>query len=414
MSDNIRNAANQILEYMESKGKPPSTIKQYRQVYDAFCRWLAVNQIIDVGEEICIDFIEERTGHRLDYLTAAPAPNAVMIKRRPLYYLMTYLRTGIIDLVTPITKSRSLRCPSCFKQDLDLYIEQCAKRGNSERTLTKVQYALIPFLIHLEARGTLHSSDISFGDTASFIVSIRDLAGKSKCYTVGALRNYLTCLAEEGLADPSLASRLPKQRHIRHTGLPHIWHADEVKALLDVIDRKSAIGKRDYAMILIAAKLGLRAGDIRALEISAFDWTARKISLNMQKTRRLLELPLLDDVGWAVIDYLRHGRPVTDSTRVFVRHRAPFDDFGSITSIDTRLYRYCEKAQLVFPEGRRHGLHSLRSALAKTLLEGDVCIPVISEILGHRDTKTTGIYLKVAVESLRICSLDTEEAFDAK
>lgn len=414
VTDNIRKAIEHILEYMEKEGKPPSTVKQYRQTYDSFYLWLSENCITIISEKACIEFIEERTGYRIGELPLGPLPRTVQRKRRPLHILRNYLDIGEIDLITPIVAPRSHICPECFHEEFLLYLDLCATRGNAERTLTKKQYALIPFLEYLEKSGVVDSSDISFADTAAYLISIDNLAAKSKCYIVGTLRNYLSFLGTEGLTDPALATRLPKQRHTRHGDLPHIWHVDEIKALLAVIDRKSAIGKRDYAMILIAAKLGLRASDIRALEITSFDWTAHKICVTMQKTGHAIELPLLDDVGWAVIDYLKNGRPETTSTRVFVRHRAPFDNFGGVSSIDTRLYRYCRLAGLDFPDGRRHGLHSLRSALAKTLLENDICIPVISEVLGHQSTKTTGIYLKTAVENLRICSLDTEEAFDGK
>ena len=115
-------------------------------------------------------------------------------------------------------------------------------------------------------------------------------------------------------------------------GSPYPWTAVEVRLVLDQIDRQSAIGKRDYAMILLTARLGLRVGDLRRLELGWFDWRAKTLALTQHKTGLPLRLPVPGDVGWAVIDYVRHGRPEAGCAQVFVKHRYPFTAFGSSTS----------------------------------------------------------------------------------
>ena len=100
-----------------------------------------------------------------------------------------------------------------------------------------------------------------------------------------------------------------------------------------MIDRQSATGKRDYAMILMTARLGLRISDLRRLELGDLDWRAKTITIVQHKTGRPLSLPLLDDVGWAIIDYIRHGRPETACPKVFIKHRHPFDAFGGSSSV---------------------------------------------------------------------------------
>ena len=104
-----------------------------------------------------------------------------------------------------------------------------------------------------------------------------------------------------------------------------------------MIDRQSATGKRDYAMILMTARLGLRISDLRQLELGDLDWRAKTITIVQHKTGRPLSLPLLDDVGWAIIDYVRHGRPETACAKVFIKHRHPFGAFGCSSSIACRL-----------------------------------------------------------------------------
>jgi integrase/recombinase XerD len=177
-----------------------------------------------------------------------------------------------------------------------------------------------------------------------------------------------------------------------------------------VIDRRSAVGKRDYAMILLTARLGLRICDLRHLELGDLDWRAKTLTIIQRKTGRPLSLPLLDDVGWAVIDYARHGRPETACAKVFIKHRHPFDAFGGSSSIASRLSRHAARAGIEFPPGQARGMHSLRGALAVAMIGNGAPIPVISAVLGHASSDTTqAYYLRFDTERLRCCALDVED-----
>jgi integrase/recombinase XerD len=177
-----------------------------------------------------------------------------------------------------------------------------------------------------------------------------------------------------------------------------------------VIDRQSATGKRDYAMILMTARLGLRISDLRQLELGDLDWRAKTITIVQHKTGRPLSLPLLDDVGWAIIDYVRHGRPETACPKVFVKHRHPFDAFGSASSVACRLSRHAARAGIEFPPDQACGMHSLRGALAVAMIGNGAPMPVISAVLGHASSDTTqAYYLRFDTERLRCCALDAED-----
>ena len=207
----------------------------------------------------------------------------------------------------------------------------------------------------------------------------------------------------------NLATSLPHVRILRNAFIPHAWETDDVRKLLASIDRDSTKGKRDYAILLIITHLGLRVSDIRNMKLSCLNWNRKTITLSMQKTRRSLELPLLDDIGWAIIDYLKNGRPQTVCDRLFVRHRAPFDSFGENASFYNELHRYMQVAGITPPAGVHCGLHSLRSTFARNMLEAKTPLPIISEVLGHVNINTTSIYLKIDLEGLRKCALDPEE-----
>ena len=230
-----------------------------------------------------------------------------------------------------------------------------------------------------------------------------------------ALADFLRHLHQAGQIREDLAQRLPPQRYPRRgASAPYLWTAEDVRLVLNQIDRQSAIGKRDYAMVLLTARLGLRVGDLRRLELGWFDWRAKTLALTQHKTGVPLTLPLPGDVGWSVIDYIRHGRPDADCPQVFVKHRYPFTAFGSSTSAGCRLRYYARRAGVVFPAGRSHGLHSLRGALAVAMLQTDTPPPVVTAVLGHAAGKTTAaLYLRLDTEHLRRCCLDVEDVLTA-
>ena len=205
-----------------------------------------------------------------------------------------------------------------------------------------------------------------------------------------------------------IAGCLPKVRILRDAFIPSVWKDGDVRKLLNSIDRKNPIGKRDYAIILIVARLGLRVSDIRSLKMADLNWDRKLLSIVMQKTRQPLGLPLLEDVGWAIIDYLKNGRPQTASKNIFIRHIAPYNGFSDGNSFDKMLAVYMNKAGIVM-RGQKHGLHSLRSTLASLMLENGTPLPVISEALGHQNINTTSIYLKIDMKGLRCCTIDPEE-----
>jgi site-specific recombinase XerD len=196
---------------------------------------------------------------------------------------------------------------------------------------------------------------------------------------------------------------------MRNAFIPSVWKNEDVKRLLDSIDRYNPQGKRDYAILLLVTRLGLRVSDIRSLKMSDLNWNRKVVSLIMQKTKQPLELPLLDDIGWAIIDYLKNGRPQTVSDRVFIRHKAPYDGFNDHNCLSKTLGRHMNRAGIDM-RGQKHGLHSLRSTLARVMLENGTPLPVISEVLGHQNIQTTSVYLKIDMDGLRNCVIDPEEA----
>jgi integrase/recombinase XerD len=309
------------------------------------------------------------------------------------------------------------RCPARFRAARDEYLAACRRRGNADASVATKQRAADLFLAYLDEVGRETLDEAEARDLAGFWArrQRRGYAPKTTGSLRSALADFLRHLREAGQIREDLAGRLPPQRYPRRgESAPHPWTAKDVRLVLDQIDRQSAIGKRDYAMILLTARLGLRVGDLRRLELGWFDWRARNLALTQHKTGLPLTLPLPGDVGWAVIDYIRHGRPEAGCPQVFVKHRYPFTAFGSSTSAGCRLGYYARRAGIVFPAGRSHGLHSLRGALAVAMLQTGTLPPVVAAVLGHAAASTTAAhYLRLDTEHLRRCALDVEDALDA-
>ena len=270
--------------------------------------------------------------------------------------------------------------------------------------------AVSRFLGYLDEVGAGDLAVLSVRDVSGFLLRQRGLRRKTIAGMRSCLADFLAFLAATGRTPASLADRLPPHRHLRHESEPHLWTAEEIRRLLAVIDRQSATGKRDYAMILMTARLGLRISDLRQLELGDLDWRAKTITIVQHKTGRPLSLPLLDDVGWAVIDYVRHGRPETACAKLFIKHRHPFDAFGCASSVACRLSRYASRAGIEFAPDQVCGMHSLRGALAIAMIGNGAPMPVISAVLGHACSDTTqAYYLRFDVERLRCCALDVED-----
>ena len=163
-------------------------------------------------------------------------------------------------------------------------------------------------------------------------------------------------------------------------------------------------GIRDYAIILLIARLGLRSSDVANLRFSNIDWESDRIRLTQVKTGNPLELPLLSDVGEAIINYLKNARPKTESDHVFIRVQPPYTEFRS-GAVGALVQEHLLRSGIHL-EGRKTGSHALRHSLASRLLEHEIPLPVISEILGHVNTQTTMTYLRIDINELKKCALE--------
>jgi site-specific recombinase XerD len=216
-----------------------------------------------------------------------------------------------------------------------------------------------------------------------------------------ALRSFLRFGRYRGDIDKDLAACVPAVANWKQSTIPRAIPAAQVELLLSSIDRKTAVGRRDYAIILILARLGLRAGEIKALKLGDLDWREGLITVR-GKSGRYSQLPLPADVGAAIADYLRNARPTAESRCVFLRARAPAGTFRSECAIACIVKHALERAGIDTP---RKGAHQFRHGLASQMLQQGATLSEIGELLRHRSPQTTAIYAKVDLVSLATLAL---------
>jgi len=166
----------------------------------------------------------------------------------------------------------------------------------------------------------------------------------------------------------------------------------------------TASGKRDYAILLLLATYGLRAGEITRMRLEDIDWRGERIRITQSKTGCSSELPLMAPVGEAIIEYLRRARPQSEHREVFLRHRAPYTPFACGSCLTSMVNRRLRSTGLPF--AGKHGTHAFRYARAVSLLRASVPLKAISDVLGHRSSSSTDVYLKLATDDLRDVGLD--------
>ena len=304
----VRAAAGRVLAALRGAGRSEGTIQRHQVVLDRFAAFLSGRGLNSASDQVCLDFVASQTGIRLGALREPVRDKDVQAVRRPVVLMAGALagRAVVIDQSVIPAKDG---CPARFRLLRDAYVASCRARGNAEATVATKDKAVSRFLGYLAEAGAGDLAALGVRDVSGFLLRQRGLRRKTIAGMRSSLADFLAFLAATGRTPQNLACRLPPHRHLRHESEPHLWTAEEIRRVLAVIDRQSATGKRDYAMILATARLGLRISDLRQLELGDLDWRAKTITIVQHKTGRPLSLPLLDDVGWAIIDYVPAGPP---------------------------------------------------------------------------------------------------------
>lgn len=257
---------------------------------------------------------------------------------------------------------------------------------------------LSPFSIYCHMKG-ITLQNIDYGGIVGYMASKQNIDSK----TASVLRIFFRYLYNSELIGRDYSYEIVDIKPRRREKIPSFYGRDEILQIERSIERTCPKGKRNYAIIKLASRLGLRASDIVALEFSNIDWERNIISIKQKKTGKIIELPLLADVGNAIIDYIKHGRPKDNRKLIFLSHISPHRPMTG-SSVSWIVSKSISNAGIDI-NGRRHGAHCLRHSLAYNMLDSGSTLGTISNTLGHTSVESTMFYMGIDISGLMECSL---------
>lgn len=383
-------------------GHRPSTVWQYDYAWRRFEAYATSRGTAVFSTTLAADYLQEL---RQQYDAGVIKAWWFRLARKAMAFVTQQWETGEVHW-THLSAWGRAELPAHHAAVLAPYADHLITCGYARGTRTVYGLVAQQFLQYLDRAGVPALAVATLADVGRFVPAIGNVYQPTSMSTVlTALRHFLVWAAETRAVAENLTPAVPRSNGRKTVVVPALTGSEEQR-LLATFDQTTAIGRRDYAICLLALRLGLRAGDIVRLQWSDFDWRRQTLTVVQQKTGRRLTTPLLADVGNAVIDYRLNGRPPSDSPVVFLCSTAPYRPLGGKTSIYFVVAAAMARAGIRQGPGQPHGPHTLRHALAARLLATGTPLPLISGVLGHADKDTTAVYLSTDTEHLRACALD--------
>ncbi|MCP4406498.1 MAG: site-specific integrase [Gammaproteobacteria bacterium] len=382
---------NSFAESVREQGYATKSIHRKVMLATCFSRWLKQQGVRLRG--ITSDHTARYLQYRGQQLRPHPGDAAA------LRHLIDFLRHNGLIPTKEAPNPRLTPAKQCA-QGYEQYLRETRALANA----TVINY--MPFIREFLKRGfgngRVTLSRLRACDVVRFVQreAARLHLKRAKLMT-SALRSFLQYARFRGEVTLDLAAAVPVVANWSMPSIPRAISEDQIRQLLASIDRCTTIGLRDYAILLLLARLGLRSGEVAFLELGDIDWNVGLLRVRGKSGQRN-ELPLLAEVGKAIAAYLRHGRPDSSSRRVFLRTKAPIRGFKGASGVGSIVRHSLQRAGVEAPT---YGAHQFRHGLATQMLRQGASLAEIGEVLGHRHWQTTKIYTKVDIKALRTLAL---------
>lgn len=398
--ESLKTLTGQAVEYLKDKGRSESTISKYVWVWQQVGKFFQDNGITEFGKDAVLQYVRQKYGDKkisdLTHYQKSCVSQA--------FNLIQFMETGkMFETIEYVSKEKPV-----FEGEIGNLIVDFISFKRSlrikEKTLDNYSLYLYGFQKYITGKGIVDPQNISPLVILSYCSDLSPGHLGARHLALCITRTFLRYAYDKKKTRTDLSLIVAHDNYKQQPKLPSLYSKEEVKKILATPDRSTSKGKRDYAILLLIIRLGLRASDVRNLSFGNLKWAMDMLSFEQCKTGERIELPLPPDVGNAIVDYLKYGRPETSGVHIFVEHTRPYSGLGEKAVSKIANNAICRSG--IDIGYRRHGSHSLRHTMAGFLLEGKTPITVISEMLGHSSIQSTMCYLRVDVENLRQCALD--------
>ncbi len=398
-----------VLSKLQELNYSQSTLNGYRKIYSVLIEYAQSISVDTFSEELGMDFLDKFSTFR----STREDKKTSLLKSRGERAASAIRKLAEFQQCKSFSRRTvSVKIEQWAMDDYEImlaYDHSCAAIDYRKTPISERLKRLRKFYLYLEGIGLRSIKFVTPEIISNYLKTEAGYAKVTIKHLHKTLRQYFRFLYANEFLSIDYSGYVPRVQAIQNANVPMIWSNGEVEKLLASIDLASPVGKRNYAIFLLVAELGIRACDITALKCSDIDWNKKEIHFVQEKTGALNVVPLTDRCGWAIINYIRYSRPKVDSPFVFLTCNAPYQKMGKVTAVNAL------KTQMQIAEIRPHhpkaqaGIHSLRHTLARKLLDKNVPLETIADIMGHTEITSSSPYLKIDIEGLRECALSLPE-----
>ena len=390
------------LKEMEVKGYKEQTIKSEQCTFNCLLKYCKKNNILNYTDEIGFKFLE-------DHYHLSKLPDRSKCRRIRSIYLLKWISEGKDITVECIPRECTYYIPKGYQEIIDEYKSYLISNKYSNSTIRGKINTLTRLFCYSKDRKINDYSLITREVIYDFLNDVKDEYSLRSIYTITyRIKNFYDYLYDNNKSDFNGNDLFPKIIKQDKVTLPSYYTKDEIIKILSAVDTTTKIGKRDYAVLLLAVTYGLRNSDIINLSFDNIDWNHNLISIIQQKTKIRLELYLTEQVKLSLLDYIKNARPNVESNHIFLKFKFPYEYNFNNKTLYRCLSKYIKKANIDV-NGRKRGLHSLRHSCANNLLSNNTQLPVITGIFGHSSTNTTKTYLSIDLNQLIKISLEVPD-----
>jgi site-specific recombinase XerD len=395
---NIDLLVDEAIKYLKKQSYSKISLYHYSRIWRKLLKYAHEKQTKYYSMEFGLEFFYHLTG-----LDATVKPNKRDLhKLRPLKVLNDLTHGNEIKRKYVFKKPV---IPESFVEVLEQYRKYLLQKSQKERTIETKLSRIRIFLNYLE-RHSVQLLDVEFKTIANFYQFLStEYATNGRSNIQFTLRDFLVFAERINVVKEGTSKLITTIYSNKHERLPSTYSVEEINKILSVIDRSTKYGKRDYTILLFAIQLGMRSSDICNLKLNGIHLEERRVTFRQEKTGITENLPITELMVYALGDYLKNSRPITESALLFVHMNANPNRGYTVTALYAIINKYMKKAEINIT-GKRHGIHAMRHSLSSNLIKSGTSLPVISGILGHSSTEITTRYLWMDTEQLRKLSLE--------